>query len=211
MLNRTSWHDSCIALVSSPLVRYDVGRVRYDVRISAIRVSLTRNECDTRIIPWYPINIGFLTMSAFLHLCHPSRHRIFHLSHLFNVKPTAMGYIISYLLHSVEASALSQSATLLPNDTTLLSNQNIAISVIDLFFLFSKQLIWHTLLLKEYVLIKLGECGTRQERSNWVRNKNIKPLTCAMILSTGWQRRTLQVLFQHVCRNIRPPGHCAYF
>ena len=80
MINRTSWRDSCIALVSSPrhlyrtlpyvapfrhhialasLVRYNVGMVRYDVRKGAIRVSPTRYECDTRIVPWYPINIGW--------------------------------------------------------------------------------------------------------------------------------------------------------
>ena len=40
---------------SSTLLRYDVGRVRYDGRKGAIRVSRTRYECDTRIMPWYPI------------------------------------------------------------------------------------------------------------------------------------------------------------
>ena len=38
-------------------VRYDVGRVRYDVRKGAIRVSRTRYKCDTRIVTWYPIII----------------------------------------------------------------------------------------------------------------------------------------------------------
>ena len=45
----------------APLVRYDVGRVLYDARKGAIRVSETRYECDTRIMPWYHINIVVFT------------------------------------------------------------------------------------------------------------------------------------------------------
>ena len=58
----------------APLVRYDVGRVRYDVRKDAIRVSQTWYECDTWIMPWYPIIIIFtqliLNLSAYLKWVH---------------------------------------------------------------------------------------------------------------------------------------------
>ena len=35
----------------APLMPYDVGRVRYNVQKGAIRASMTRYECDTRIMP----------------------------------------------------------------------------------------------------------------------------------------------------------------
>ena len=67
----TSYRSLPHLITLAPLVRYDVGRVRYDVRKGAIRESRTRYECDTRIMPWYPINIiPALTCSCSFHLWH---------------------------------------------------------------------------------------------------------------------------------------------
>ena len=94
MINRTSWHDSCIALVSSQ--RYSYCTLSYIVSHPSDIISHDTKimpwSHDTKIMPWYPINIINVTIKYYIHMLLSYHECYYHLMHLNIISRMVLSY-----------------------------------------------------------------------------------------------------------------------